>query len=87
MRLPGRCIIHGIVSDRSKINSSDQTLSNRTLTAYFSFLPSHPIFSFLLLLLLFRFHSLPLPFRLSLPEAVSHPTIKSIDSPGQDEFE
>lgn len=76
MRLPGRCIIHGIVSDRSKINSSDQTLSNRTLTAYFSFLPP-PI----------PFPLFPLPFRLSLPEAVSHPTIKSIDSPGQDEFE
>lgn len=55
MRLPGQCIIHGIVSDRSKINRPDQALSNRALTAYF--LSPSILFSFLLVLLLLPFIS------------------------------
>ena len=50
MRLPRRCIIHGIVSDRWKINRPDQTLSNRTLTAYFLPFSLAPCIRFLLLL-------------------------------------
>lgn len=43
MRLHGRCIIHSPVSDRSKINRPDQTLSNRPLTAYFLSRSTPPI--------------------------------------------
>lgn len=42
MRLPGRCIIHAVVSDRSKINRPDRTPSNRAFTvpSFLLLLPS-----------------------------------------------